>query len=434
MSRQFSEEYLLSPAFSENSELREFLNSVRACYGSKTPAKTAFLDLDGKIYIAAGNVVQPFENEDKPEFDDILYEGSILVFFRPINQTMVDHIAVNFLFRDLHLHKPGPGEKTRSVMLPLSSPSGRDVIHFGWYPEWPSRTILTYVISPLLLLVIAILVLVRYATRALRRSTNEIIRSRDEAVAAERSKTSLLANVSHEFRTPLNGIIGFSELMGAGDLPNGKIQQYAAIINESGNHLLTVIEDVLSMAQLEMGVLTLHEAEFDLCECVRASLRLQGLRANRDNTDLDLIRKSDRFVVRGDEAKLRQVIINLVANAVKFSPNGGRVTVEIDDAGDTLEIRVRDQGIGISTDDIAKVLRPFGQVENSLTRQYEGTGLGLPISKSLVELHGGALTIESELGVGTTVTVTLPADRIVRAPQRNRAASAKDSQDTVSAA
>jgi signal transduction histidine kinase len=244
---------------------------------------------------------------------------------------------------------------------------------------------------------------------------------RERAVAAEeasRAKSTFLATISHELRTPLNAIIGFSEILKSqmfGPLGSARYRGYVDDIHGSGIHLLGLVNDLLDLAKAEAGKHELHEDQIDVGEIADTCRRLMAERAHDAGVRLDIVDRLDGHLFRGDERKMRQIILNLLSNAVKFTPTGGLVAVDIGLAGDGgLQVGVRDTGIGMAAADIAKALEPFGQVSDVLTRETGGTGLGLPLSVKLVELHGGRLAIESSLGSGTTVTLAFPAERTVR--------------------
>ena len=238
-----------------------------------------------------------------------------------------------------------------------------------------------------------------------------------DAESANRAKTEFLANMSHELRTPLNAIIGFSdviqnEIMGK-FAENPKYVDYARDIREAGTHLLHVINDILDIAKIEAGQLGVREDAFGVGHAIEACVNMLSDRAEEDG--VDLIRKQGETQVRiwGDEKKFKQIILNLLSNAIKFTPKGGNVTLSTGFGGDgDFELTVSDTGVGMAAGDLEKALAPFAQVDNGRQRNHEGTGLGLPISRALAELHGGTLQIESELGFGTTVTVRLPSERL----------------------
>jgi len=257
----------------------------------------------------------------------------------------------------------------------------------------------------------AVLLVVSDFTDVKERERRE--RAATEAAHAEsRAKSSFLANMSHELRTPLNAVIGFSEIMSLemfGPLGDPHYRQYAADILQSGQHLLAVINSVLDLAKSEAGKLQIMAEPCDLgailADCV-AMMREQSVRAG---VTLEAAPPGDLVVISGEPAKLRQIFLNLLSNAIKFTDDGGRVTLAAGAPRDgRIAITVADSGIGMNAADLAVALAPFGQVDSRLARRYDGTGLGLPLAKALVELHGGTFAIASAPDTGTTITVTLP--------------------------
>ncbi len=239
--------------------------------------------------------------------------------------------------------------------------------------------------------------------------------ARQHAELASRAKSEFLANMSHELRTPLNAIIGFSEMIrdGAfGPIDNPKYVEYAEDIHSSGAHLLELINDILDISKIEAGEVKIHEEEIDIVRIARACLQFVAKRARDNGLVLDCDLPDDLPLLFADACKVKQILVNLLSNAVKFTERGGRVSLRIRLRDDRrIEATISDTGIGIAREDIDLVLKPFTQVDSKLARKYEGTGLGLPLCKSLVDLHGGQFVIESDVGVGTTVRVVFPASR-----------------------
>ena len=250
-----------------------------------------------------------------------------------------------------------------------------------------------------------------------RERTKEALMAKNQAELASRAKSEFLANMSHELRTPLNAIIGFAEVVLTEAYGPIGAQQYKDYINDihgSGQHLLSVINDILDMSKIEAGEMNLAEEVIDFDEVAHSCLRLIGERAHKAGVRVSFERPPYLPLMMADKRMIKQILLNLLSNAVKFTPEGGRVLIRsVVQRDGSVTISVIDSGIGIETADLSKVIIPFGQVDGSLQRQYEGTGLGLPLVKSMIELHGGTLELESQIGRGTTATVRVPANRVI---------------------
>ena len=245
-----------------------------------------------------------------------------------------------------------------------------------------------------------------------------LLAAKEEAELASRSKSEFLANMSHELRTPLNAIIGFSQLMAEemmGPLGSERYTSYARDICASGQHLLNVIGDILDVSRLEAGDIELDEDEVEVAQVIRDLERLMVERARALDIGIELEMPADLPKIRGDALKLKQILLNLIGNAIKFSHQGGSVVVRGGVKPDGLHLSVTDHGIGMDDQEIKTAITRIGQVASAWSRKHQGTGLGLPWTIGLVELHDGKLAIDSVKGQGTTVTVVLPTSRLVRA-------------------
>jgi len=247
----------------------------------------------------------------------------------------------------------------------------------------------------------------------------ELVESKLEAEALSRVKTDFLANISHELRTPLNAIIGFSGSLKAqifGAMANEKQLEYIDDIHRSGEHLLDLINDIIDVSVIESGKLELRIEEVEVVPLIKSCLRLVQSRADGGGVKLnvELREASDTHAIRADERRLKQILVNLLANAVKFTPPGGQVSVacQLEEGGGII-FEISDTGIGMEEEEIRKAMEPFGQVDSSLARKYEGTGLGFPLTDSHVKAHSGTLDTKSKTGEGTIVTFRFGPERII---------------------
>ena len=266
----------------------------------------------------------------------------------------------------------------------------------------------------------------RRQAETLQKLSAELARARDEAEAANTAKSAFLANMSHELRTPLNAVIGFAEVMKAkmwGPLGDARYDSYVGDIMAAGQHLLKLINDILDISKIEAGKWELKDEAIAVGPMLDEAVRLFRGREETARIALSVEAAADLPMLRADERAVKQIVINALSNAVKFTPEGGRIRVRARLAGDgRLHIAVADTGIGIDRKDLARVTRPFEQVENTWTRRRQGTGLGLSIAKALVERHGGQLRIRSRPGAGTVISLVLPAERILPPPKKAAAA------------
>ena len=256
------------------------------------------------------------------------------------------------------------------------------------------------------------------ATRErLEKTTEHLTLALEQAAASSQAKSQFLAAMSHELRTPLNAVIGFSQMIAEqsfGPVGSSRYVDFARTIGSSGNHLLSVINDILDLSSLDAGAMALQYEEVDLHNVVRESVRMIEGQASVAGVEIRDDLTADLPPVQADGRRLRQVILNLLSNAVKFTSAGGEIRITGSADESRVSITVSDNGVGIAPEDIPRALERFGQVDNGLTRQHEGTGLGLPLSRDLIELHGGTLELRSTVGVGTSAIVTLPRKRAAK--------------------
>ncbi|MBD0415880.1 PAS domain-containing sensor histidine kinase [Oryzicola mucosus] len=253
-------------------------------------------------------------------------------------------------------------------------------------------------------------------SRELVELNRKYMRETERAEAANRAKSEFLANMSHELRTPLNAIIGFSELMETqlfGPMGSARYEEYARDINSSGHYLLGVINDILDMSKIEAGQFSVEREEIDLCPLIRETVRVVALQAGEKNIKVET-QIADSMSLYADRRAIKQIMLNLLSNAVKFTGDGGTITVRARNASGAMTLSIEDTGCGIPKHALTKLGRPFEQVQNQFSKNHTGSGLGLAISRSLAEMHGGAMKIRSTEGVGTIVSVRIPVRKVAK--------------------
>ena len=396
-----------------------------------------FISLGGDLMLAGASAIVRESNADAHARGGA---ASVLVFMRRVDQAFLDALKERFLLQDLTLMRPEARENPLFPgALPLTAADGTVMAYVTWNPSEPGTAFLSNLALPGLAAALILAILLWLVVRRFRKATDALHRShlqlseqaydladqavalreaRDQANAANYAKSQFLALVSHEVRTPLNAIIGFSDIIAQqafGPQATERYQGYAKDILASGKHLLTLINDILDLSKIEAGRFELHEEEIDVDDCVVRCLTL--FREKFDEKRLRPSYTPSDLYLYADERAFKQILINLLSNAVKFTEEDGRIEISCRASETAFLLEVRDNGCGIDEEDLQRVLEPFGQGGNAL-RTSEGTGLGLSISKSLAELHGGALTIEPAEDQGTRVILSLPPTRLrARPPQ-----------------
>ncbi|WP_119681137.1 sensor histidine kinase [Indioceanicola profundi] len=340
----------------------------------------------------------------------------VLLVVKEIDGRVLDKIADQFMITNLHW---ADANSDADVHLPLEAIDGRVAGHLSWAPSTPGTELMEFLVTGILGVVVLVFVLAARVLRAWQQTQSALQEALRSAEAASEAKSLFLATMSHELRTPLNAIIGFSELMRDGvwgPLPE-RYRGYAADIHASGYHLLGLVSDVLDFSKVAANRLELQPEPLEIAVAVSEAVRMVQADADTLGVDLriDLPANPPRLIA--DAQRLRQMLLNLLSNAVRFTPAGGQVTVRAS-VGEHLRIEVVDTGCGMRPEDVPVALEPFRQVDGSLARRHQGTGLGLPLTRSLINLHGGELLIESMPGLGTTAALVFPASRLVAAEEK----------------
>jgi len=411
-------------------ELAQIVSGARDVVGmpGEVPGVAfTYLEFDGTPAMAGAAILKWEDDRPLP-----LRDGApvALVFVRRIDEGMLERFGELYLLPGMKL-APTSAEMADSIAL--RSVADRVVARVAWTGNRPGTTLVRELAFPLLGIAILAVALMALIVRRARQSTEELARSHDqleaktralqastaalqealaEAARANAAKSDFLARMSHELRTPLNAILGFSEIISMemyGAHSDSRYRDYGRMIHESGDHLRSLINDILDLAKIEAGRFELAEGPTNLGPIVEQCLGLlaprieaKRLRATYRPTTVRLI---------ADSRAIKQILLNLLSNAVKFTGDGGEIAVSVSEDPSEIVLSVSDTGCGMTRQELERVFQMFGQARVNLSRDAEGSGLGLNIAKGLVEMHGGTLTVESEVGVGTTATVRLSSAR-----------------------
>lgn len=394
-------------------DLTSYQAETRAFFQSQPLAKLTIFSPDVKrLYYSSTDSFATDENAQRiPLFD--------------MAQVRAGQVVSRMLPGSYFSATPGEPRTLVHVIVPILKPGTQQVeaiaeIYRDVTEQWRQVQLLEYrmigaIVATFLLMIVLLIFTARRGEAIITRQHEvnlELTAAAAQAEAQSHDKSQFLAGVSHELRTPLNSIIGFSDIL-RNEVKSSldKVyQEYIDDIHASGRHLLSLINDILDYSKAEAGKLQVEWAETDATKIIRNSLRMVLPRAEAAQVTLIEDIPNHHLIVVTDAKKLKQVLLNLLSNAVKFTRAGGEVRCQAwtDITNGALTIVVKDTGIGIAPKDISKVMTPFGQVDSVLSRKYEGTGLGLPLSKKFIESMGGTFLITSELNVGTAVTVTIP--------------------------
>jgi signal transduction histidine kinase len=337
----------------------------------------------------------------------------ILIMGYDLTPERIEAIGETFLIEDLAI-TTAPIPDAESIAI--EGPGGETVAYLSWTPQRPWNALLLRSAAPVLIALLFLGFVAYVAHLRIRETAAELEQSMNRVAQASHAKSDFMANMSHELRTPLNAIIGFSDvlLQDAGNpKDNAKFKEYLEDINASGQHLLALINDVLDLSKIEAGAEELDERRVAIGDVARSILRILAQRAEEEGVKLTFEAEEPLPQIRVDQRKLQQAFLNVLSNAIKFTGPGGTVAFRIRCEAETgIVFEVADTGIGIAPQDIPKALSKFGQIESTMNRKFGGTGLGLPLTMAIAELHGGRFDLRSELGAGTTVTITLPPERV----------------------
>ena len=425
-------------------DLLVLFQSARNSPADNPMPSSGYILLGERLYLASAGAITGQELDSSPAAS--FESQSILGFMQEVNSKRLG--GISDLLRLENLYFQAGGDTTENASITLTSPTGQRLGSLQWQSSKPGTDFLLVLLpvlsSILVIVLICTLVIVKRTTKVAKRlvsnehfleeknqkletSLSELAKANQQVREASKAKTEFLTNVSHELRTPLNAIIGFSEIIceqRMGTIGNPKYVEYARDINKSGDHLLSLINEILDLSKIKSGQFRLSLENTELNETVQTVIKLFETDAAARDVDLVFANSEDEIVLWADGRAIRQILINLIGNALKFTPAKGSVTVKTEiDKDNHIALTIEDTGIGIPQDQIQAALTPFQQIDGSLNRKHGGTGLGLPLSQQLAELHDGRLEIESAPHQGTKVTVTFPPKSLRKINQGAQIAS-----------
>lgn len=401
--------------------LKQLIEEARAGRMDQAIPVTSFLLEGGEPHLVT---VSPITRELPQPDQQVRVPRPVLILSRPFDTFGLAAWSRNYRLADLRLLMKAPDKS--AAFVPLTGPDGKAVAVLAWTPATPGTDMamgmwgfIIAALGVLTLLTAFFLYRAEAFAGVLRANLDELVDAKTRAELANRSKTLFLANVSHELRTPLNAVLAFSEIMKTqafGPVGSPKYLEYATDIHESGRHLLALIDDLLDLSRIEANRADLNEVEIDVHRVVDWAANLIGPQAVQQSLSLSVDHEATGARLVADERALKQILLNLLTNAVKFTPAGGTIMLMTAlEANGAFTFTVLDTGRGIPAEILTEVLLPFRQGEQSYVRNKAGAGLGLALVQALCKLHDARLVIDSTEGVGTKMTVSFPAARVVMA-------------------
>ncbi|MDA1090546.1 MAG: ATP-binding protein [Proteobacteria bacterium] len=414
--------HIINPLEMFSVGLEKLLGRARGASLTSVPFPvTGFVKAGDTVHIAS---VSLLAYTAKPIVTD-----TVLIFTRALDQTVLARMALNYKLEGLRM--AAKGETTLPAALPLTSVAGGTLGFLTWIPKTPGQDMLEWLIP---FVVAVFVVFAGIATIFFRKTqlitttlgdnlseiqaTQEALKEAKEAAEqANRAKSEFLANMSHELRTPLNSVIGFSSVMEQemfGPLGDDHYREYVGAVQDSGLHLLSLVNDILDIAKIEAGEMEFEDTDVNIHDIFQFSVKIVAPRADKGGVTMNIEISEHCPQLRGDSLRLKQILLNLLTNAIKFTPPLGLVRVLASvDASNAMKWEIIDTGVGIPAKDLHRIMRPFEQSRSAVTHSHEGTGLGLYLTQSLAEAHGGSVEIESEVGKGTAIKVNFPPERTV---------------------
>jgi signal transduction histidine kinase len=423
--------------------LRPLLERARAAPVDKPTPVSGCVMIAGRLFLIGAAAITP----DVPEMADLKpHDRPVLVYLRELDETLLARIGEDYGLNGLHLGAAsGPdgghgsnheGHMANEAWLEIQSPAGQAIGALHWTVPSPTLALVESISMPLAALCLLLLALAGWVTAGILRNVDRMRAGAEELVEvnarlveseaqsrsamqraehASRAKTGFLSNVSHELRTPLTAIIGFSQILKMRRRPGteaGREDEYAEIIHDSSQHLLNLVNDILDLGKIESGGYELQESWLDLNREIEAVINLMSGDAKRRSVSVIWTPMTNLPALRADQRSVKQILTNLVSNALKFTAKGGEVTISVSERAGGLSLDVADNGSGIAEEDIEMIWEPFTRARDPRVTNTEGSGLGLHLVKVMAEMHGCEVMLDSHVGEGTRIAIVFPPERV----------------------